>query len=193
MRQILSIIFFLVQLSLFSQVAINSTGASADPSAMLDVNSANRGILIPRMTTMQRLTISVPREGLIVYDNETQSFWYRKNSSWVEILNTGNANAWLLAGNSTTDPEEAFIGTTDNQPLIFKTFSMPSGIIHPSGATFLGYQAGMNNVSHTNVGFGRAALGSNTTGWNNTAIGRYALYVNTTGEDNTALGYYSLT
>ncbi|MBC7883979.1 MAG: hypothetical protein H7X99_00790, partial [Saprospiraceae bacterium] len=35
-------------------VAINSDGSLPDAKAMLDVKSNDKGILIPRMTTMQR-------------------------------------------------------------------------------------------------------------------------------------------
>ena len=46
-------------------MAINETGAAANGSAILDVYSTTRGILIPR-TTSASLT---PIAGLIYYDN----------------------------------------------------------------------------------------------------------------------------
>ena len=64
----LSIIFLFFGYGLlFSQVAFNNNGASADNSAMLDVQSGNSGILLPRMTEVQRNAISTPAEGLMVY------------------------------------------------------------------------------------------------------------------------------
>ena len=52
-------ILFLILLSSLSvcvaqHVAINGTGASPDAKAMLDIASTNSGLLIPRMTTVQR-------------------------------------------------------------------------------------------------------------------------------------------
>jgi len=38
-------------------IAVNSTGASADSSAMMDVSSTTKGLLIPRMKTAQRNSI----------------------------------------------------------------------------------------------------------------------------------------
>ena len=67
---------------LFSQtgVSINTTGAAADPSAMLDVSSDNAGILIPRMTKTQRNAILAPAEGLLIYQtDDTIGFWYYSN------------------------------------------------------------------------------------------------------------------
>jgi len=39
-------------------VSVNANGTPADPSAMLDVNSAASGILVPRMTLVQRSNVS---------------------------------------------------------------------------------------------------------------------------------------
>jgi hypothetical protein len=51
----------LVTLSLHvrsQSLAINTTGAAADPSAILDVRSTTKGILAPRMTATERNAIS---------------------------------------------------------------------------------------------------------------------------------------
>jgi hypothetical protein len=61
-----------------------------DASAILDVTSANRGVLLPRMSTTQRTSITTPATGLLVFDNDTKSFWVNKGTSgapmWVEII-----------------------------------------------------------------------------------------------------------
>ena len=49
-------------------VGINETGANPDPSAMLDVESTDKGFLPPRMTSAQRNAISNPAKGLMVYN-----------------------------------------------------------------------------------------------------------------------------
>src|ERR1044071_5599413 len=67
-------------------VAINSNGTVADPSAMLDVSSTTKGFLPPRMTTIQRAGIQSPTEGLMVFDTDTKSYWYF-SQSWKEIPN----------------------------------------------------------------------------------------------------------
>ena len=72
-------------ITLNAQVAVNSDGASPDASAMLDVTSTSKGILIPRMTTTERETISSPATGLLVYDTDENSFWYYNGTSWTEV------------------------------------------------------------------------------------------------------------
>lgn len=39
-------------------------------SAMLDISSSTKGLLAPRMTTVQRIAISNPAKGLLVYDTD---------------------------------------------------------------------------------------------------------------------------
>ena len=63
-------------------VGINTTGAAPDSSAILDISSNDKGLLIPRMSTTQRLAIVNPAKSLMVYDSTTHSFMYYNGSSW---------------------------------------------------------------------------------------------------------------
>lgn len=45
-------------------------------SSMLDVVSTNKGVLIPRMTTIQRNQITPLTEGLLVYDTDLNTFFF---------------------------------------------------------------------------------------------------------------------
>lgn len=93
------------------------------------------------------------------------------------------AVGWLLNGNSGTDPSTQFIGTTDDQPLLFRVKNQPSGIIDSAnGNTALGFKAFASNAGgFSNTATGFSALHSNTIGRANTANGASALYSNTTG------------
>jgi hypothetical protein len=62
---------------LYAQVGINTTGNNPDPSAMLDVNAdgaTKGGLLIPRMTTAERNSISNPANSLLIFNTTTQCF-----------------------------------------------------------------------------------------------------------------------
>ena len=50
----------LISTGLSAQVGINTDGSDPDGSAMLDVQSTDKGMLIPRMTTIQRTAVSTP-------------------------------------------------------------------------------------------------------------------------------------
>ena len=102
------------------------------------------------------------------------------NTEW--LCNSSNVGttappAWNLLGNAGTDPLLNFVGTTDNQPLIFKINNSLAGQI---------------NNANSNVSLGLDALVSNTTGTSNTAVGLNSLYHNTTGNENTAIGISAL-
>jgi len=60
-------ILFVAIGSLHAQIAINPNGDLPNPSAMLDVNSSNKGVLIPRMTLVEMNAIENPAEGLMIY------------------------------------------------------------------------------------------------------------------------------
>ncbi len=67
-------------------VAINTTGADPDTSAMLDVSSTTKGLLIPRMTQEQRTTIALPAKGLLVYQNDSiEGFYYYDGLAWTNL------------------------------------------------------------------------------------------------------------
>ncbi|MCB0710020.1 MAG: hypothetical protein KDC15_11590, partial [Chitinophagaceae bacterium] len=120
-------------------------------------------------------------------------------------------DAWLLYGNSGTDPNTQFIGTTDQTPLRFRIFNTNAGRLDSIGfntsfgfRTFdslttgtynsaLGYKSLISNTTGKyNSAFGANVLRFNTTGGHNTGIGNLSLYSNTTGSDNTAIGDQSM-
>ena len=70
--------------NIFAQgVGINTTGADADASAMLDVSSTTKGFLPPRMTEAEKNAISSPATGLLVYQTDgTSGLYYHNGSSW---------------------------------------------------------------------------------------------------------------
>lgn len=92
MKNIQSIILvfalFLLAEASFAQgnnVGVGTT--TPDPSAILDVASNTKGLLIPSMNSLQRLGIIGPKDGLLVYDTDFYQFWY-----WNDDLGT-----WLQA------------------------------------------------------------------------------------------------
>jgi hypothetical protein len=55
------------------------------------------GILLPQMTTAQRTAIASPQNGMLVFDTNTQSYWFRQSGTWVN-LSAGGSSFWQLAG-----------------------------------------------------------------------------------------------
>ncbi len=115
-------------------VGINATGTSPDPSAMLDVESTTQGMLVPRMTSLQRSAISSPATGLLVYDTDTQSFWFHAASGWTELV-AGNLDRLADAdGNTQIQVEE---GPNDNT-IRFDVDGNEAMVLDPDGDLGLG-------------------------------------------------------
>lgn len=58
-------------------------------SAVLDVTATDKGLLIPRLTTLQRNAIPAPATGLLVYDTDYIQFWYFDGTQWVPLTGSG--------------------------------------------------------------------------------------------------------
>lgn len=103
----------------------------------------------------------------------------------------GNAGAdnWQLAGNSGTDPLTNYIGTSDNQPLMFRVNGTNAGRIVPNGTVAFGSNAA-GGTGTSNVALGTSALSTGTGNWN-IGIGVNAL-MGSTGTNNVAIGYLPL-
>lgn len=124
-----------------NNIAINNDGAAPAAQAALDISSnyvgpaTQKGLLIPRLTLAQRnaLGVGLP-QGLTIYQtNATPGFYYWEGatSTWVRIAN-GNSG-WGLLGNAGTNPATDFVGTTDAQPLVFRTNATERGRLDIDG------------------------------------------------------------
>ncbi|HEV8084210.1 MAG TPA: hypothetical protein VGP55_13470, partial [Chitinophagaceae bacterium] len=88
MKKILIFLFFLLiyQFINAQSVGINNTGTPPNPSAMLDVQSTTKGMLVPRMTLAQRTAITSPAIGLLIYQTDNSAgFYYYDGSQWTDI------------------------------------------------------------------------------------------------------------
>ena len=62
-----------------------------DTSAALEITATNKGLLIPRMDSTARTSISNPAEGLMVFDSSYSAFYYYTNSTWLALDNAEDA------------------------------------------------------------------------------------------------------
>jgi len=84
---ILIVLLLLFSSVLFAQVGINSDNSAPDASAMLDVKSTTKGLLIPRMTQAQIGAIQNPSNGLIAFctTNSKLYIYVSITAQWKEI------------------------------------------------------------------------------------------------------------
>src|SRR5687767_4578827 len=81
-------------------VGINPSGNTPDPSAMLDVSSSNKGLLVPRMTTTERNAISNPAFGLMIFNTSTSCFNMWSGASWKQWCGECDFTAPVVGNNS---------------------------------------------------------------------------------------------
>jgi hypothetical protein len=113
MKKIFIFFYFLFAFAHFSfsqNVGIGTTTPNA--SAALDVQSTSKGLLPPRMTSLQRDAINSPTPGLIIFNTDTQSLEVFTNAGWFGIKKTNFAIEKLLGGND-DEMEPVIQNTTD--------------------------------------------------------------------------------
>ncbi|MEO5592289.1 MAG: hypothetical protein ABIR15_20620 [Chitinophagaceae bacterium] len=149
------------QKAVSQNIGINATGALPDASAMLDVSATSKGMLVPRMTSAQRTTIAAPAKGLLVFDNETTSFWFYNGNVWVELVATGTGvSNWSLNGTHIYNNNTGNVGIGTNTPVT--KLSIQTGI-NTNGWTHTGQVNGIDSIIVSEgIGGVSAAIGTTT-------------------------------
>jgi hypothetical protein len=108
--------------SVWAQQNVGIGTNTPHPTALLELYSTSKGLLIPRMTQAERDAISSPATGLLIYQTDnTPGFYYWNGTAWIPLLSSSSGSGlfWSLTGNSITGTE--FLGTTNPQPLVIRT------------------------------------------------------------------------
>jgi hypothetical protein len=96
MKNLLLLIFLLIEMIAHAQVAINTDGSLPDNSAMLDVKSTAKGMLVPRMTAAQRDAIVSPATGLLIFCTDNNQYFSNKGTpvspNWIVVSSQWSSN-----------------------------------------------------------------------------------------------------
>jgi hypothetical protein len=152
----------LISASAFAQnVGINSDGTAPDASAMLDVKSANKGLLIPNVAltgTTDATTITTPAVSLLVYNTATAGtapnivtpgYYYNSGTSgsplWTKFGAASGASQWTTTGsNIYYNTGNVGIGTSTPQSRLEVAGRM--AINYAASPGFYGQVAGVDKV-----------------------------------------------
>lgn len=116
---------FLPGLNLMGQsIAINVSGSPADSSAILDISSQLKGLLIPRVSTTERNAIFHPARALLIYNITTSRFEVNTGTMlqpvWEGIVTLESLQAqnqlWKDGGNAISG-EMGLMGTSNAKSL----------------------------------------------------------------------------
>jgi len=84
MKKITLLTLALFSVLSYAQVGINTD--TPDSSSALDIESTTGGILIPRLTEIQRDAIGSPATGLMIYQtDQTTGFYFYNGTAWTRI------------------------------------------------------------------------------------------------------------
>ena len=137
-----------------AQVKVGSNPLSMNPNAMLEIESGNKGLLLPRLaltstTNPSPLTSFV--RGMLVYNTATDNdvvpgLYYSDGIKWMKMVagpfsQSLPSDAWTVNGNGGTNPNSSFLGTIDNNALRFRTNNTERMTITENGWVGIGTMA----------------------------------------------------
>jgi hypothetical protein len=133
---------------------------SPNSSAMLDVKSTTKGLLIPRLTTAQRTAITTPATSLLVFDTNLNGYYYYNGTTWIN-LSSGSSSAPFWSYTSpyiynTTLTDDVGIGV--NTPLHKLHIRETNTTIDGTDGTFIDIQ----NYSNTTGVLSGIRFGNNS-------------------------------
>lgn len=191
-----------------AQVGIGTT--TPDAKAALDIQAADKGLLVPRLTEAARTGLQAPPQGLLVFqtDGAQPGFYYATGSgtTWLWLPdkagaadNLGNhtaTQALKLQGNALTGTGSS-IGTTVGVGVTDKG-GLNIGQNTGGNNVLLGFQAGHNTTPNPGTGAGvyNTFIGfnsgyTNSTGARNLFVGLASGYTNSNGSENQFVGFNS--
>lgn len=187
-------VFFLGMLGAISinSIAQNIGLGTQNPhkSAILDISSTTKGVLIPRMAALLEMNIVTPEKGLLIYQTNQQRFRYNAGTAlsrnFVNIYNNDDQQngygQWWLTANENTSPGNRFVGTTTAADLVIKVNNQQVAKFgHSTGNVAIGLEAGRFALGSNNIFIGRRVSWVNSAGFptfasNQIAIGDSALH-----------------
>ncbi|MCD4744755.1 MAG: hypothetical protein K8R58_00470 [Bacteroidales bacterium] len=137
------LMFVFLTNSLTSQnISITDDGTyTAHNSAMLDVKSLNKGLLIPRMTSIQRDAITTPATGLLVFVTDDNNFYYYDGADWAQF-----------SGGIIVAPPEGGIEAIYTEPGTTEISIMPEGVTNDK---ISGGAVTLDKFNQNNAGVGQ--------------------------------------
>ena len=105
----LLLLMTVLPMTFFAQGVIVSNDSSAVPeaSAMFEVRSVDKGMLLPRMTTAQRDAIASPAPGLAIFNTTTNCLEYYTSIGWMSICGCSAPPVATI-----TSPDSSYLNIT---------------------------------------------------------------------------------
>ena len=131
-------IFFLTAANLLkAQVKIGNNSTNINPNSIFELESTNKGLLLPRITGAAMNGMINPPDGLIIYNTTDSAFFIRSANSWKSISTNGSQGNWSLTGNSGINTDN-FIGTLNDASFRVRTNNIQRLKVDSTGKLSIG-------------------------------------------------------
>ena len=122
---LLFLFFFTCSVSIYAQTdsKVGTNPGAKTSSAVFELESTTKGLLLPRMTAAQMTAIASPVTGLMIFNTSDSCIYLYRGAvgGWSSTCSPTYVNAWGLLGNSGTNTSTNFIGTIDAVDWIIRT------------------------------------------------------------------------
>lgn len=117
-----------------AQLKLGGNTAVTRGDAILELESGRKGLLLPRVTSMALTAppLDTAGRGMMVFNITDNKIYIRSNGTWKPVVDETFVG-WKLNGNASINPAINFLGTTDAQPLIFRTDNTEAARITSTG------------------------------------------------------------
>lgn len=122
MKNFLLFTLLFLNLSAFAQVKIGNNPNTINDASILEIEDTTRGVLLPRMTTAQRDSISNPPDGLKVYNTETTTMDVYRFDHWAstKYTNPDDKLIYVYSIDDLPDPSGSSITLDADATYIFR-------------------------------------------------------------------------
>lgn len=137
-KLLIGCVLFFIAPSLQAQIGLGIT--TPHPNAYFQVNSTNKGILLPRMTAIQRLAIApnATANGLLVFDTDSSAFMFWTGTNWRKMSSSLESELWKKTGNDIYNGNSGRVGIGTNNP-VAKLHVADSSVVFGSNSIFSGF------------------------------------------------------
>ena len=209
------LLFFAITISMYSSAQVGIGTSNPDASAALEIQSTSRGLLIPKLSKIQRDAINSPAVGLLLYqtDNNPGFYYYNASNTWIRIGSNNTSNIAANTASITANINDIALKAPLASPTFTGTPSLPTGTTGitqspANNSTAIATTAYVDNAASTASGVpytgasGPVNLGAYDLTVNGITIGKssggastkigYRALESDTGYGNNAFGYDAL-
>lgn len=161
------LVFTCLTLFIFGQVVlaqqvrqkIGTNPYTITPSAALEIEATDKGLLVPRMSSVLRDAIPAPADALLIWNTSNNQFEVYKNSCycWVGVVDNGNTPASNILNTAPTVSNIVSNGQFRVGGTVTINYLYSDSQNDPEGATTINWE-----IADTNTGAGLTTLATGT-------------------------------